>query len=159
MFGILSAFRLYYIYIFFKTLFLSNFVVSNCLVATILSHRYNSRTGSGETKVESHASSDTQPNQAALLLNTAPSNPETSRTKGNTVRHSPEQPVRQSTVLTSFGLVRPCVPVWYKRAAFCLELREEVKGYSEVVHKEQVRVGQSLPSDSIGLVSVVLWLL
>ena len=43
------------------------------LVATILSHRYNSRTGSGETKVErrSHASSDTQPNQAALLLNTA----------------------------------------------------------------------------------------
>ena len=51
--------------------FLPNFVVSNCLVATILSHRYNSRTGSGETKVESHASSDTQPNQAALLLNTA----------------------------------------------------------------------------------------
>jgi hypothetical protein len=39
------------------------------LVATILSHR--SHTGSGETKVESHASSDTQPNQAALLLNTA----------------------------------------------------------------------------------------
>ena len=46
-------------------------MVSNCLVATILSHRYNSRRGSGETKVESHASSDTQPNQAALLLNTA----------------------------------------------------------------------------------------
>ena len=41
------------------------------LVATILSHRYNSRTGSGETKAECHASSDTQPNQAALLLNTA----------------------------------------------------------------------------------------
>ena len=40
------------------------------LVATILSHRYSSRTGSGETKVESHASSDTQPNQAPLLLNT-----------------------------------------------------------------------------------------
>ena len=40
------------------------------LVATILSHRYNSRTGSGETKVESHASSNTQPH-AALLLNTA----------------------------------------------------------------------------------------
>jgi hypothetical protein len=35
-------------------------------------YRYNSRTGSGETKVESHASSETQPNQAALLLNTAP---------------------------------------------------------------------------------------
>ena len=55
-------------------------MVSNCLVATILSHRYNSRTGSGETKVESHASSDTQPNQAALLLITVPSNPEASRT-------------------------------------------------------------------------------
>jgi hypothetical protein len=41
------------------------------LVATILSHHYNSRTGSGETKVESNESSDTQPNQAALLLNTA----------------------------------------------------------------------------------------
>ena len=40
------------------------------LVVTILSHHYNSRTGSGETKVESHASSETQPNQAALLLNT-----------------------------------------------------------------------------------------
>ena len=41
------------------------------LVATTLSNRYNSRTGSGETKLESHASSDTQPNQAALLLITA----------------------------------------------------------------------------------------
>ena len=41
------------------------------LVATILSHRYNSCTGSGETKVESHASSETQPNQTVLLLNTA----------------------------------------------------------------------------------------
>ena len=54
------------------------------LVATILSHRYNSRTGSGETKVESHAPSDTQPNLAALLLNTAriqrASTPEASRT-------------------------------------------------------------------------------
>ena len=46
-------------------------MVSNCLVVTTLSHCYNSRTGSGETKVESHASSDTQPNQAGLLLNTA----------------------------------------------------------------------------------------
>ena len=36
--------------------------------------------GSGETKVESHASSDTQPNQAALLLNTEPTNPEGNRT-------------------------------------------------------------------------------
>uniref|UniRef100_A0A8K9WMY9 Bestrophin homolog n=1 Tax=Oncorhynchus mykiss TaxID=8022 RepID=A0A8K9WMY9_ONCMY len=41
------------------------------LVVTILSHRYNSRTGSGETKVESHAFSEIQPNQAALPLNTA----------------------------------------------------------------------------------------
>jgi hypothetical protein len=35
------------------------------LVATILSHRYNSHTGTGETKVESHASSDPQPNRAS----------------------------------------------------------------------------------------------
>ena len=53
--------------------FYPNFVISNCLVATILSHRYNSRTGSGETNVESHASSNTQPNQHT-------SNPEASRT-------------------------------------------------------------------------------
>jgi hypothetical protein len=45
------------------------------LVVTILSHCYNSRTGWGETKVESHASSKTQPNQASLLLNTAPIQP------------------------------------------------------------------------------------
>ena len=50
-------------------------MISNCLVATILSHHYNSRTGSGETTVESHASSDTQPNQASLLLNTVRSQP------------------------------------------------------------------------------------
>ena len=55
----------------FDPLFLPNFMVSNCLVANILSHRYNTRTGSGETKVESYASTNTQPNQAALLLNTA----------------------------------------------------------------------------------------
>ena len=40
-----------------------------------MSHRYNSRTGSGETKAECHVSSDTQPNQAALLLNTAHNQP------------------------------------------------------------------------------------
>ena len=40
------------------------------LVVTVLSHRCNSRTDSGEAKVESHASSETQPNQAALLLTT-----------------------------------------------------------------------------------------
>jgi hypothetical protein len=58
------------IFVLILPLFSPNFVVSNCLVVTILSHRYNSRTGLGETKVESHASSDTQPNHAALLLNT-----------------------------------------------------------------------------------------
>ena len=41
------------------------------LVVTILSHRYNSRTGLAQTKDESHATTATQPNQAALLLNTA----------------------------------------------------------------------------------------
>uniref|UniRef100_A0A8K9XR41 Peptidase S9 prolyl oligopeptidase catalytic domain-containing protein n=1 Tax=Oncorhynchus mykiss TaxID=8022 RepID=A0A8K9XR41_ONCMY len=46
------------------------------VVATILSHRYNSRTGSGETKVESHASSDTQPNQLHCFLTQRASNPE-----------------------------------------------------------------------------------
>ena len=58
------------------------------VVATILSHRYNSRPGSGETKVESHASSDT-PNQTALLLNTAPSNPEASRTNVSEEHRAP----------------------------------------------------------------------
>jgi hypothetical protein len=58
------------------------------LVVTILSHHYNSRTGSGETKVESHAPSDTQPNQAALLLNTAriqPGSQPHQCVRGNTV--------------------------------------------------------------------------
>ena len=45
----------------------------------LLSHRYNSRTGSGETKVESHASSDTQPNQPHCFLTQRASNPEASR--------------------------------------------------------------------------------
>jgi hypothetical protein len=40
------------------------------LVVTVLSHRCNSHTDSGEAKIESHASSKTQPNQAALLLDT-----------------------------------------------------------------------------------------
>ena len=49
------------------------------LVATILSHRYNFCTGSGETKVESptHNPSRIQPD---TQLNTARSNPEASRT-------------------------------------------------------------------------------
>ena len=50
------------------------------LVATILSHHYNSCTGSGETKVESHASSDTQPNQPYCFLTQRTSNPEASCT-------------------------------------------------------------------------------
>uniref|UniRef100_A0A673VZZ3 Uncharacterized protein n=1 Tax=Salmo trutta TaxID=8032 RepID=A0A673VZZ3_SALTR len=40
------------------------------LVVTFLSHRCNSRTDLGEVKVESHASSETRPCQAALLLDT-----------------------------------------------------------------------------------------
>ena len=42
------------------------------LVVTVLSHRCNSHMDSGEAKVESRASSETQPNQAALLLDTMP---------------------------------------------------------------------------------------
>ena len=59
------------LHIFYFTPFSPQFRGIQLLIVTILSHRYNSRTGSGETKVESHASSETQPNQAALLLNTA----------------------------------------------------------------------------------------
>jgi hypothetical protein len=61
-------------YVFFFSLlapFSPQFLSIQLLLVTILSHRYNSRTGSGETKVESPASSETQPNQAALILNTA----------------------------------------------------------------------------------------
>jgi hypothetical protein len=47
--------------------FLPNFVVSNCFSSYYLVWSYNSRTGSGEMKVECHASSDTQPNQAAPM--------------------------------------------------------------------------------------------
>ena len=56
-----------YIYIFLNP---TQFRGIQLLVVTVLSHRYNSRTDFGEAKVESHASSETQPNQAALLLNT-----------------------------------------------------------------------------------------
>jgi hypothetical protein len=108
------------------------------LVATILSHRYNSRTGSGETKVESHASSDTQPNQAALLLNTAPSNPEASRTNVSEetlctwqpwlARTAPGPPqeslvsdetrifLRAKPSLTRTTLVQLCVAPWTSRS-------------------------------------------
>ena len=51
---------------FFFTLF------SPQMVVTVLSHRCNSRTDSGETKVKSRASSETQPSRAALLLDTMP---------------------------------------------------------------------------------------
>ena len=61
----------FFLIIFYLTPFSPQFRGIQLLVATILSHRYNSRTGLGETKVESHTSSDTQPNQAAMLLNTA----------------------------------------------------------------------------------------
>ena len=59
------------------------FVVSNCC-STILSHCYNSRTGSGETKAECHASSDTQPNQPYCFLTQRASNPEASHTNVST---------------------------------------------------------------------------
>ena len=42
------------------------------LVVIVWSNRCNSRTDSGEAKVESRASSETQPNQASLLLDTMP---------------------------------------------------------------------------------------
>ena len=58
-------------FLFYFTPFSPQFRGIQLLVVTILSHRYNSRTGLGETEVVSHASSETQPNQAALLLNTA----------------------------------------------------------------------------------------
>jgi hypothetical protein len=61
--GANKAVILYFLFVFF------NFTPFSPQFHTILSHRYNYRTGSGEMKVESHASSDTQPNQAALLLN------------------------------------------------------------------------------------------
>jgi hypothetical protein len=59
----------------------------------ILSHRYNSRTGSGETKVKSH---ETQPNQAALLLNTASIQP----VGGNTVHLVGAHCTRPATQVT-----------------------------------------------------------
>ena len=42
------------------------------LVVTALSYRCSSRTDSGEAKVESRASSETEPSQVTLLLNTMP---------------------------------------------------------------------------------------
>jgi hypothetical protein len=76
----LSYFYFYLIYIYFLPLFSLISWYPIVLVATILSHRYNSRTVSGETKVESHASSDTQPNQPHYFLTQRASNPEASLT-------------------------------------------------------------------------------
>ena len=72
------------------------------LVVTMLSHRYNSHTGSGETKVESHASSETPPHQAALLLKTARIQPGS----------QPHQSVRGNTVhlVTWLACTAPCPP-------------------------------------------------
>ena len=73
---------LLFLFLFFKMTFLppfsSQFRRIQLLVITILSHRYNSHTGSGETKVESYASSETQPNHCFLTQRA--SNPEASRT-------------------------------------------------------------------------------
>jgi hypothetical protein len=70
--GVLLFFTFFFLLFFeFFTLLSPRFRGIQLLVITILSHRYNCRTGSGETKVESYESSKTQPNQAALLLNTA----------------------------------------------------------------------------------------
>ena len=77
--GISTRFLFLFIY-FFNPFFSPISWYPIVVVATILSHRYNSRTGSGETKVESHASSDTQPNQPHCFLTQRTSNPEASRT-------------------------------------------------------------------------------
>ena len=64
--------RYYFIIIFY---FLTPFSPQFCgiqLVVTVLFHCCNSCTDSGEAKVESRASSETQPNQAGQLLDTMP---------------------------------------------------------------------------------------
>ena len=45
------------------------------LVVTVLVHHCNSRTDSGEAKVERHASSEIRPCQSALLLDTLVASP------------------------------------------------------------------------------------
>ena len=87
-----SRYRDFFFFFNILSPFLPNFRGIQSLVITILSHRYNSRTGSGETKVESHASSEAQPNQAALLLNTARLQPGSQPHQcvgGNTVHLAP----------------------------------------------------------------------
>jgi uncharacterized ion transporter superfamily protein YfcC len=56
---------------FFLPPFSPQFLGIQLLVVTVLSHHCNSRTYSREAKVKSYASSETQLNQAALLLNMA----------------------------------------------------------------------------------------
>ena len=73
--NILATLKIYQVrenMLLFYPLFSPQFRGIQLLVVTVLSHRYNSRTDAGEVKIESHASSETQPNQAALLLNTEP---------------------------------------------------------------------------------------
>ena len=57
------------IYLFFEfyPVFSPQFRGTQLLVATILYNRYNSHTGSGETKVESHASSDNPTNAMPIV--------------------------------------------------------------------------------------------
>ena len=58
-------------YIYFPPFFSPQFRGIQLLV-TVLSHRRNSGMDSGEAKVKSRASPETQPNQAALLIDTVP---------------------------------------------------------------------------------------
>ena len=71
----MHIFYFFYLYPFFSPISWYPIVV----VATILSHRYNSRTGSGETKVECRASSDTQPDQPHCFLTQRASNRDDAR--------------------------------------------------------------------------------
>ena len=84
-----------------------------------MSHRYNSHTGSGETKVESHASSETHPDQAALLLNTVriqPGNQPHQCVRGNTVHlvtwlaHTARGLPQESPVRDETGISLPAKP-------------------------------------------------
>ena len=76
-------------------------MVSNCLVVTILSHCYNSRTGSGETKVESHA---------CVLRNTTQPQPNTARIQPGS---QPHQCVGGNTVYlaTWLACIAPGLPL------------------------------------------------
>ena len=67
--------QLVYLYLFFYSFFspISWYPIGSYI-------RCHSRTDSGEAKVESRASSETQPSQATLLLDTCPLNPEARHT-------------------------------------------------------------------------------